>query len=762
MQNLPIDSSRYDRPNRIKTTETEKNTPEYHVRNAKWALSTGSENLRSKFIRRTKINKAFFKGGDNQWIFDEDIEQFLKDETGATRSRIKVANNTIKPIIQQYKGNANRLELNARAESVSPRAKNRMTEALKEKMYMFDLSLESPMFKEMIKEKYGVGDTAQETESIFMNTYTDEYVSNMNELITYIENINRIEQHKIKLAENLGLSGLAVMYSFENRGHLKFEPIESEDFIFDESAKKDNLSDGSYMGHIHTMTPTSIFEAYNPSDDDAEAIENYVNNIANLNGANSTYDNIFSNTGSSRNTSLKIPVYKIYFKDVQEEKHGYVMSEYGYPILVRIDFIEKGEESPKYSEADVIEPPKSAKNDFVFKGKKIAKVYNEILRYCYFIPSEYLAAAERIDNKRKEVNDIVLDWGVYAYQGTNLEDPSEVRFPYQAYTWGYIDGEIISPVDDAISPQRLINRILSVTESNINNSGGSNTVIDEDTLNPEDVKNGTVARDIKQGKPIFIRSRGKGVPNSVGYYDNTPKEGVYRMFDIIPIMRDIIQQSTGVNEPLQGGESQQAGTQLVGVTELLIQRGSLMQEPFYKALEEIYIQMYERMITDGKIIYTQNERVLSVATGDDGVKVFQLSGDLLNEDFRVFIKRNNSNETLKNQANQMLMSFMEMGLVDNDTFVNLYNRADPSQVISGLRQFNVAKAEAARKQMKEQEAMMEEEAIQAEADLAVAKDESVEQEQRAFQNQAQLENIKAANKENEAIINSVVNAKKPQ
>jgi len=584
----------------------------------------------------------------------------------------------------------------------------------------------------------------------------------MNELISYIENINRIEQYKIKLAENLGLSGLAVMYSFEEKGHFRFMPIESEDFIYDESAKRYDLSDGSYMGHIEYMTPTSIFEKYNPKDKDAESIENYVNNIATINGQQSTYDNVFSNSGTARTSNLKIPTYKIYFKDVQEEKHGYVMSEFGYKILVRIDFVEDGQDKPKYTEADVVEPPKTSKNDFVFKGKNIAKVYNEILRYCYFIPSEYLASAEKIDNKRKEVNDIVLDYGVYPYQGTNLEDPSGCKFPFQAYTWGYVDGEIISPVDDAISPQRLINRILSVTESNINNSGGSNTVIDEDTLNPEDVKNGTVARDIKQGKPIFIRSRGKGIPNSIGNYDNTPKEGVYRMFDIIPIMRDIIQQSTGVNEPLQGGESQQAGTQLVGVTELLIQRGSLMQEPFYKALEEIYIQMYERMITDGKILYCQNERLLSVATGDDGVKVFQLSKDLLNEDFRVFIKRNNSDETLKGQANQMLTSFLELQLIDNTTFINLYDRATPQQVTNGIRQFNSAKIEAERKAMKEQEAAMEEESIQAEADLALAKDESVEKEQRQLQNQAQLKQMKSGNKENEIIAKSVVDAKKPQ
>ena len=664
--------------------------------------------------------------------------------------------------MEQYKGNANRLQLKAVAQAISERAKNRMTEALKKQMFMFDITLEDSAYSQLIKKKYGLGDTEEETEAIFMNTYTDKYVEKMNYLIEYIERVNRLDSYKIKLAENLSLSGMAVMYAYEANGHLKFKPLESEDFIFDNTAERYDLKDSDFMGMVDNMLPTDIYESYNVNPENAAKIENYINNVGSIRNQTTLDDNIFSAYGRRNLSGLQVPVYKIYFKDVQREKYGYVVDEYGYTHLEKIDYIYPGEEEPRYTESDVVTPPESSRNRFLFKGEKIVKMYNEVLRYCHFIPSEFIAAGEPSEEKRKTITDIVLKYGVDEYQETTLENPSQVEFPFKAYTWGYVDGEIVSPVDDVISPQRLINRVLSVTESNINNSGGSNTVIDEDALNPEDVKDGTVARDIKQGKPIFIRTRGKGVPNSIGHYDNTPKDGVYKMFDIIPLMRDIIQSTTGVNEPLQGGQQQGGGTQLVGVTELLIQRGSLIQEPFYKALEEIFIQMYQCMITMGKRIYVENERVLSTATGDDGVAVFKLSRDMLNEDLRVFIKRENSEEMLKSQANQTLLTFLEMGLIDEKTFANLYNRSTPTEVVNGLRQHTAAKVEMAREQEKAQQQMLEQQAIEQDADLALAKEEEVEKERRDHAMRMQEEEAKSQNRQEEMIAKSVVDARNKQ
>ena len=45
---------------------------------------------------------------------------------------------------------------------------------------------------------------------------------------------------------------------------------------------------------------------------------------------------------------------------------------------------------------------------------------------------------------------------------------------------------------------------------------------------------------------------------------------------------------------------------LVGVIEAQIQRGSLVQEPFYWALTSILRQAYEHMATVGKAIYHDN------------------------------------------------------------------------------------------------------------------------------------------------------------
>jgi len=756
MSSFATDSSSFDRPNRITTSEKEKNTPEYHVRNARFAIATSSSSQRSSFINKTKINKQFFKGGDSQWILDEDKEAFLKDDTGQESGRIKAVNNVVRPVVAQYQGNANRLELSARSQAVSERAKNRMTEALKKKLFMFDVSLESPAYSDYIKKKHGLGDTEEETEAIFVNSYTDKYVEKMNNLIVFIENINRLDSYKIKLAENLALSGLAVMYGYESNGHLKFKPIESEDFIFDNTAERYDLTDGEFQGMVDNMTPTGVYERYNTSEKDSEAIENYVSNIGGAINQTTLDDNIYSANGRRAASGLQVPIYKIYFKDIQREEYGFVIDEYGYTHLVEINYAAPGEDKPKYTEADVVTPPESARNRFLFKGKKTAFCYKEILRYCHFIPSEFLARAEKNEDKRKQISDIVLEWGVDPYQDSTLENPSEVKFPFKAHAWGYVDGEVISPVDDVISPQRLINRILSVTEANINNSGGSNAVLDLDAFEPQDVKDGTVARNMKQGKPVFARTRGKGVPNSIGKYDDTPSDGIYKMFEIIPLMRDVIQTSTGVNEPLQGGEQKGTGTQLVGVTELLIQRGSLIQEPFYKAIEEVYIQMYESMMTRGKQIYIENERVLSNATGDDGVYTFQLTKDMLNEDLRVFVKRENNEETLKNQANQTLLTFMEMGLIDKKTFAQLYNRSTPNDVVNGLRQQVAAEIELQREQAKLEEQASETQAIQEDADLALAKEEEIEKEQRDLQTFAKQEAIKNEGKEQEQITKAVL------
>jgi hypothetical protein len=556
----------------------------------------------------------------------------------------------------------------------------------------------------------------EEVIDIFNNLYVDEYVNNINELMQYSASLNKFPKMKPRLAQNLALTGIAVVECFNHGGHRRYKVLESEDFLFDRDAREYDLSDATHMGTKVPMDPADIFEKYPDMDD-------MTRQVIERQSASDSSGEIFSDhyTGRKHSTN-RIPVYEMYWKDVESIEYGYVLDPDGYVALEKINHILDGEEEPRYTDADLIDYPKTAKNIKLFGNKKKRRLVNDVLRYCAFIPAEFVASNQKGDTK---TSDIVLDFGRVEYQDTDYLDVSNVKFPFKAHIWGYADGEVFSPVDDAINPQRFVNRIMSVFESQINNSGGSNVIIDEDAL-VEDDPDSTYA-DIADGRAVTVRTKGRGVPNAVGYYDATPKAGTLKMLDIIPALKGMIQDTTGVNEALKGEST--GSDQLVGVTQMLIQRGSLMQEPFYDGIASIFLEMYQDVISIGKRYYIDNERELAIATGDDGVEVLKLSKDYKNEDFRTFVNRDNDENMLESQANQILSTFMEAQLINPDTFVNLYGRSTPDQVMKKLRddarlrrelEKRAARAAKAEEQemMQQEQQMIEQENARAEAQMA--------------------------------------------
>lgn len=676
------------KPDRFAFEGTDK---EYHLEYGKFALTDASTTLHEEFIAKTKLNKNFYKG--NQWTFSEDIEAFLMDQTSQTRNRIKVVNNQIRPMIEQYRGNAIRLKINASAQSVSKKAINRREESLARQLLKTRVALEYPALGRLLREAdRSIGESEKETIEIHENLYVDSYVKTINKLIRYVSNLNDVESMQVHIAQNLGLSGLAVVEGFEHGGHMRYEVVESEEFFFDRSARKFDLSDSDYMGKCVGMLPTDIFESFQDlKQHEREAIEGYVSKKqTDLNNTVATRGDTDVNIGST-----KIPVCHAYWRDQDKKEAGYVMDEYGYPYLIYIGETENPRTGEPYTEEDLIEPPQSPKNDRLFKGDKKRSMYIDVLRFCIFIPFGIIGNTE---DREKGAQDIVLDYGMHPYQETEWLDVSNVKFPFKCYTWGYVDGEIMSPVDDAINPQRFINRVLSVAESQINNSGGTNIVIDKDAVDSQDGED-QIQRDVDQGKPITIRTKGRGVPNSLGVYDATPKKGTYNLFNIIPVMQQVIQQTTGVNEGLKGEST--GSDQLVGVTQLLIQRGSLMQEPFYNALAQVFLQVHQHTATVGKRMYIDNERELAIATGDDGVEILQLAKDMRNEDFRVFVKRQNADEQLFAQGDQMLQVFLQAGMIDENQYANAFGRSTPDDVAMLLREAAGERLELKRQQAKQ-------------------------------------------------------------
>lgn len=696
----------------------------YHLDFAKYCIGQSNNYIHDKWLQKIKRNKDFYKG--NQWIDSEDVEVFLKDDTNQERNRLKLVQNVIRPMIEQYRGNAIRMNINFKVKSISQQAINRRETALSEALFYSKIANQpGNPFSEAIKKEKPVGDSEAETRSIVDNLYVDKYVEKINYLLDFIKERNRLDEQQVKIAEEMSFSGLGVIKTFPYSGHQQFKLTPSDTFFFDQSAREYDLSDALYQGDVSEMTTAEIFEAF-PDIDPAyrEFLENY------------SIDFSIPETDANRDQlnkikTGKIPVFNVYWKDGEYVEYGYVKDEYGYDYLTKINYTEEGQEKPKYTDKDLIKN-NSIRAQKLLNGKLKRKIYMDVIRTATIIPSEVFGTSPA--HQEAKIKDLVLDWGIAPYQETENIEYNTAKFPYKCYCWGYVDGEILSPIDDAIDPQRFINRVFSIAENQINNSRGSGTVIDVTMVDDQD----EVIRNMNQSKPVFINAKGRGIQNAIGAYDTTIKQGTMVLYNIIDAVKNSIQQTTGVNEALRGEST--GSDQLVGVTQLMIQRGSLMQEPFYNAMTMVFKQCYQSMATVGKRIYADSERNLAIATGDEGVEVIKITKDMIHEDFRIFVKRENGDEVLVNAGNQMLMTLFQLQLIDEKRVSNLYGRSTPDQVASAMRSFAKEKEELARAQGKQMQQQQEMQSQMEDQMQANAENMAYEQQAREDVNKAEDRN----------------------
>ena len=710
------------RPNRITSVKDS----EYHDKYARWVVDRANHVLHSQFISKTLINWNFYKG--NQWIFQEDLSSFLMDESGEPRNRIRFVENLVRPIVEQYVGNAVRMDVTAEAKSISEFAINRREMELERMKFYSETAMEGGLLGDIIQSQVPVAKDEGEVEQIFNNIWVDDVEITINNLIRYISSSNDFEELKVRLAKQLAISGMPILKNFVRNGEQVFDITDPLFFIFDRNAKRPDLKDAEFMGEYAYMAPPEIFERFqNISLAERKAIETYSSN------QNNSYFNSFYMHNLVTGFEGRIPVYEVYWKDIEVREYGYVIDEFGYEMFTVVN----DKEVSEYTTSDLVNPQDEGAYKGILRGKKSRKLYIDVLRYCIFIPREAIGS-EKINE------DILLDWGVVPYQETSLTNPSGVDYPYKTYCWGYHNGEVLSPVDDIIQPQRFVNRLLSVMESQVNNSRGSGTVLDKDMIDPQDGEEG-ILRSMNTSKPVFVNAKGN-LNNSIGSYDSTIGSGTMNLINIADQMRASLQRITGVNEQMQGTTGGQR--ELVGVTQLAIQRGTLIQEPVYFALSKVLLQSYNAMVTQGKRLYADNKRKLSIMVGDQGAQDIILTDDMKIEDFRVFIKRTTSEDEQKLAANELLLQLMTAGIIDSATFSSNFNRVDLDGVARALRDLEKQKQEVQRiegqrqgQMAQQQAAAMEGEAQAAEASQIMANDEGMVQQQ--MQQDFELEQIAA-------------------
>jgi hypothetical protein len=649
------------RPNKL----TSKKDKHYHREYAKFCLSSMSNYIYRRFINRCLINWSFYKGQDGQWIFDEDIEAFFLDESGDVRNRLKWTKNVIKPMVQQYVGNAIRLSYDAKAKCISDFVINKREEELAKLKALQKVGEAMPFFKDIIKQFAPIEDTELETEELFYNTFVENYETDVNNLIEFISNEINIDELKVQITRNLAICGLGIYKGYEAGDNYVAESVNPLFFGWDMSAKKPDLSDAEFMHDWYYMDSPSIFEKYPKiSQEERELIESYSNSNT-QNSMHKIVNGIYTIPGG------KVPVYEVYWKDVEKREYGWVMDEYGYPYYTMVN-----DPSSEYTDKDLIEPVTEKHKDEMGDKKKHT-IYVDIIRYCIIIPQEEIGHGS---------GDIILEYGILPYQEKNLYDPANVKFPYKCYTYIYDRGEVLTPLDDVIDPQRFLNRTLSVVESQMANMRGTGTVISKSAVDDRDGE-ADITRNINASKPIFVDTDRVGsVQNAIGTYGTNIGGGTLQMFQVIQSVQQSIQDVTGVNEAMTG--TQGGSDVLVGVIEAQIQRGSLVQEPFYWALTSILRQAYEHMATVGKAIYHDNPRKLAIMVGDEGMSRIEITKDHLMQDYRIFIKRSETPEQGVNAANQLLFTLLQAGLIDQVIFANLFNRASPDLVADALRKYS--------------------------------------------------------------------------
>jgi len=672
-------NSTTQRPSRLGT----KKDKEYHIKYARWTLQGMNHPLHRNFVTKTLTNWSFYKGGDGQWIFDEDLEGFFLDESGDVRNRLKIAKNLIRPMVEQYVGNAIRLSYNAKAKATSDFAINRREKELSKLLFFQQAAEGIPDMASAIKDRIPLGETEIETVEIFENSWVDSHEEDINNLVKFISQEIEIDEIKVQITKNLAMSGLGLFKGHEQNGRYLGSWVDPLFYYWDLSARRSDLRDAEYMGEWYYLDAPSIFERYqNLTKDERQSIEKYsLNESIEI---HRMVHNYYTVSGG------KIPVYEAYWKDMEEHEYGYVADDYGYPFFTRINHPES-----KYTDEDLIDPP-TKMNKALKKGQKKAKVYVDVLRYCIFTPKEEIGTSS--------TTDIVYEWGEVPYQQKQALDPSNVEFPYKAYCWSYDKGEVLSPLDDAIQPQRFINRLLSVAESHINNSRGSGTVISKDAVDPRDGEE-AVMRNINTSKPIFLDTTRTGsVQNAVGTYGSTIGGGTMALFDVINNMQTAMSDITGINEAMTG--TQGTKDALVGVVQAQIQRGSIVQEPFYYALTSILKQAYQHMATVGKRVYVENPRRLAMMTGDGGLQNILITKDSELEDFKVFLERSEDDATAVQSGNALLFTLLQAGMIDAPRFANLFNRSDADDIARAMREHQKELLEAAKLQQQQQATQM--------------------------------------------------------
>ena len=653
----------------------------------RWVVINSMDGRYYEHQEMIKKNRRFMLA-NKQWDYQEDVSNFLMDTTGQSTNRIKVEMNYIQILVNSYVGTMERRSIRSSCRSFSPFVIKRKEEALTENLAWGLVAENSDeQYSNLIKGNRPIGRSEGETAQMFENYYCDRYIEAMNNLMKYTEVVNNFDLLKRESAEQMAYTGMSIYEPMIMSGDYKFNWIQTEEFFWDRSARKYDLSDAGYMGKMQWCLPTEIYERVQMLDDDILAME--------------------AQHVLLKNDADRIPVYKSCWRDIEIDKWGYVKNEFDDIVLKKVDWTAPDEEKPRYTMSDVVSCNDLTpyQLDVIKKkkggGKAVRNMKMEVWRFCEFVPSEYIST-NSTSQRKSHTGDLVLGHGIMPYQENDVYSPFDMHPPFKVAIYLYTDGYVNSPICVAINPQRIANRIMSAMENIINNEASTGTVIAEEAIDKSRYNSlDEVQIKMKRGEPISVPAVAfGGIQNVVGKYNDSSGNSKQHLMALSQSFLETIENVTGVNYAMKG--QMDTPNQLVGTMQLMIQRGSIIQERYVSSLKEMFRQMFQSVATSGKRFYINERPKLVSLAGEEGAMVIELAKGMMMEEFLAEVIMENDKQTERQFVDTTVLSLLQYQLLDQKRATELLGRASTDEMWRSAREYAKEVAEA-QKQMAEAE-----------------------------------------------------------
>lgn len=655
-----------ERPDRM--VSSSRKDEQYDLDMARWCVKACSNSALLYNIYKYIINWNFYKG--NQWIFREDLEQFLMDETGDHRNRIRWAYNLVKPLVNHYVGTAIKTDYTSRAYNNSPLFVERQEMELAKRLKAHDLKGAMPLLGDALTQQFKLGKSVEETENIFYDEQEmDEMILSVNDLLRDCEDWNRFDTLKKTFIQNLAIGGICIAKNGPYNGRQRWKNIDPAYYIYDTSGQMGDHSDCEFQGDIEMFLPTQLFE---------EATDLTKAQMRTIEKASRNQMTWFLNAsyGSNANYGVlsgRLPRYNMFWHDTELREYGFVRNMLGSKSLMQL--------GDDYKREDLVAKEDLTEDELEKVGRSlILKRQKDIIRSCEFIPAEFVGGGE----------DIVLRRGPVEYPETYSDSPYDSNTPYKVATYDYRYGEVITACDDVISPQRMMNRYLSMMEGVLNGAGGANYFYDKSLIPNDggaDDAEADFKRSIRKGEPTAVdATRWNGnVQNAVIAYDATNMKNAPVFQAVLQGMKQMVENSTGVNQYMSGTAD---GTKVLkSFQQNSIGMGQLIQEPFYDSFANFYKSIYKCVANRGRMIYAENNIVLVSTMKDRGARLIRFSKDMSLDEMGIRLRRVPLEQSSIDSNNDYILKLVELGLLGKKQVAELWNRAEMDEVSFAIRQF---------------------------------------------------------------------------